>query len=109
MTNVNEELLIRLTKQIRKKAIGDPKKSYTAKMFKKGRSKMAQKVGEEATELVIEAIRNDKSKAVSESADLMFHLLVLWEDMGIEVTDILKELARREGISGLEEKASRPE
>ena len=100
-------IIDRLVKEIRKKRIADPKQSYIAKLFNKGRLKMTQKVGEEAVELVIEAVRDDRKKVISESADLMLHLLVLWEEMGVEVTDVLRELADREGISGLDEKANR--
>ncbi|MET0155485.1 MAG: phosphoribosyl-ATP diphosphatase [Rickettsiales bacterium] len=72
-----------------------PKGSYVTKLFKKGRAKIAQKLGEEAVETVIEAMANDKERAVSESADLIFHLLVLWADMGLTPRDVIKELRRR--------------
>lgn len=96
-----------LVKIIRKNRIADPKQSYVASLFNKGKSKMAQKVGEEAVELIIEAVRNDRKKAIAESADLVFHLLVLWEELGIEVDDVLEALRKREGVSGLDEKANR--
>lgn len=86
---------------------GDPEKSYTAKMFAKGRHKIAQKVGEEAVETVIAALAEGKAETVSESADLLYHLLVLWADMGIKPADVWSELAKRGGTSGLEEKKSR--
>lgn len=86
---------------------GDPEKSYTAKMFAKGRPKIAQKVGEEAVETVIAALAQGKAETVSESADLLYHLLVLWADMGIKPADVWSELAKRSGISGVEEKKSR--
>lgn len=100
-------IIDRLVKEIRKKRIADPKQSYIAKLFNKGRLKMSQKVGEEAVELVIEAVRDDRKKVVSESADLLLHMLVLWEEMGVEISEVLKELSDREGVSGLEEKANR--
>lgn len=101
------QIIERLVKEIRRKRIADPKQSYIAKLFNKGRLKMAQKVGEEAVELVIDASRGDRKKALSESADLFFHLLVLWEEMGIEVHEVLAELEDREGKSGILEKAER--
>jgi len=85
----------------------DAASSWTAKLFEKGRSKIAQKVGEEAVEVVIEAMKNDVDKTVSESADLLYHLCVLWADMEITPQVVFKELARREGTSGIKEKASR--
>lgn len=86
---------------------GDPEKSYTAKMFAKGRPKIAQKVGEEAVETIIAALAQGKSETVSESADLLYHLLVLWADMGIKPAEVWSELAKRAGTSGVEEKKSR--
>lgn len=85
----------------------DPKKSYAAKQFAKGREKIAEKVGEEAVETVIAAVRNDKREIVSESTDLLFHLMMLWADAGIKPAEIFTELARREGMSGLTEKKQR--
>ena len=79
---------------------GDPAQSYSAKLLAAGTHKIAQKVGEEAVELVIEALRADKSRLVAESADLLYHLLVLWVDAGVAPADIWRELARREGVSG---------
>jgi phosphoribosyl-ATP pyrophosphohydrolase len=78
----------------------DPSDSYTAKLFSKGTPKIAQKLGEEAVELVIEAVRGDHARTVAESADLLYHLLVLWADAGVTPAEIWAELARREGISG---------
>ena len=82
--------------------------SYVASLFAKGREKMAQKVGEEATETVIAALSGDPTKLTSEAADLLFHLLVLLAEGGASFDDVLAELERREGISGIAEKASRP-
>lgn len=84
-----------------------PDESYVAKMFAKGRNKMVQKVGEEATEVVIAALAEGNKATVNESADLLFHLLVLWAEMGISVEEILLEMQRREGQSGLDEKKNR--
>jgi phosphoribosyl-ATP pyrophosphohydrolase len=86
---------------------GDPATSYVAKLTAKGRAKMAQKLGEEAVEVVIAAMSDDKPGIVSESADLMFHLAVLLADTGLSFDDVRAELERREGVSGIEEKAKR--
>ncbi len=99
--------LDRLEALIRKRRAGDPDASYVAKLTAKGRHKIAQKLGEEATETVIAAITDDRAGIVSESADLLFHLLVLLADAGLTLDDVRAELTRREGVSGLEEKASR--
>lgn len=85
----------------------DPGSSWTAKLFSKGRHKIAQKVGEEAVEVVIDAVEGNKACVVSESADLLYHLCVLWADMGILPGDVWDELRRREGTSGVVEKQSR--
>jgi len=85
----------------------DPDKSYVASLYKKGRGKIAQKLGEEAVETVIAATADKRDDIVSESADLLFHLLVLWADSGVRPEDVYTELARREGLSGLDEKAAR--
>lgn len=85
----------------------DPETSWTARLFEKGRKKIAQKVGEEAVEVVVDAIKDDCEGVVKESADLLYHLSVLWADMGIKPAEVWKELERREGSSGIAEKASR--
>ena len=85
----------------------DPDTSYTAKLFAKGRTKIAQKVGEEATETVIAALAQGPEKVVTESADLLYHLLVLWAECGVQPQQIWDELHRRIGTSGIAEKASR--
>lgn len=101
------DVLDRLYRTIRSRRGADSSTSHTARLFSRGRAKIAQKVGEEAVETVIEAMANDRDKAVQESADLMYHLLVLWADMGIAPSDVWSTLAAREGISGVAEKASR--
>lgn len=83
--------------------------SYVASLFAKGREKIAQKVGEEATETVIASLSGDSAKLTSEAADLLFHLLVLLAEGGVSVDDVLAELDRRDGVSGIAEKASRSE
>ncbi len=96
-----------LIKEIRKKRIASPNDSYIAKLFNKGRNKIIQKFGEESVELIIEATKGDKKKSVYEAADLLFHFLILLEESGIEVQEVLNELEQREGLSGLAEKANR--
>ena len=86
----------------------DPAGSYVAALAAKGRAKIAQKVGEEAVETVIAAIADDRAGLVGEAADLMFHLTVLLHHAGLSLDDVRTELARREGVSGLVEKAGRP-
>ena len=100
-------VLDRLAARIEASRHSDPTLSYTAKMFARGRAKIAQKVGEEAIETVIEFINNDRHAIVSESADLLYHLLLAWADAGVTPGDVWAELQRREGVSGLVEKASR--
>jgi len=85
----------------------DSTTSYTAKLFERGTKKIAQKVGEEATEAVIAAVTRDKNELITESADLLFHLLVLWADQNIHPNEVLAELTQRKGTSGIDEKKSR--
>ena len=85
----------------------DPDSSHTARLFSRGRSKIAQKLGEEAVETVIEAVRGDRQKLAEESADLLYHLLVLWADADLAPADIFAILDSRKGISGIEEKKNR--
>lgn len=92
---------------IRERMQADPDSSYVARLHAKGRAKIAQKVGEEAVETVIAAMAGNAEELTSEAADLLFHLLVLLAESGLSLDDVRGELARREGVSGLEEKASR--
>lgn len=85
----------------------DPSTSYTAKMYGRGREKIAQKLGEEAVEMIIAAVQKDKKETRAEAADVMFHYLMLLDISGLSLDDVAKELASREGISGIEEKANR--
>ncbi len=101
------DVLNRLYTVIESRKGADPESSYTAKLFDKGRAKIAQKVGEEAVETVIEAMRDDRAAITSESADLLYHLLVLWADAGVAPADVWAKLSEREGTSGLAEKAAR--
>ena len=101
------DTLIRLETTIRERRASDPALSYVARLTHAGRAKIAQKLGEEAVEAVIAAVADDRHGVISESADVLFHLAVLLADMGIPMTDVLAELDRREGVSGLTEKANR--
>jgi len=101
------DALDRLWRVIEARRGADPESSYTARLFSRGRAKIAQKLGEEAVEAVIEAVRGDATALIGESADVLYHLLVLWADMGVRPEDIAAELARREGTSGIAEKRGR--
>jgi phosphoribosyl-ATP pyrophosphohydrolase len=92
---------------IRSRQGGDADTSYTAKLFAKGRLKIAQKCGEEAIETVIAATAQTPDALVSESADLLYHLLVLWAECGVHPQQVWDELNGRSGISGITEKNSR--
>ena len=99
--------LDRLWRVIQSRRGGDPQTSYTARLFSRGRAKIAQKLGEEAIEAVIEGVKDNPAALVGESADLLYHLLVLWAAAGISPADVAAELFRREGISGIAEKRAR--
>ena len=101
------EALQRLWRVIESRRGADPATSYTAKLFARGNKKIAQKLGEEAIEAVIEGVRGDRAALVGESADLLYHLLVLWAATGLTPADVAAELVRREGTSGLAEKKGR--
>jgi phosphoribosyl-ATP pyrophosphohydrolase len=103
------EALERLWRVIESRRGADPASSYTAKLFGRGRAKIAQKLGEEAVEAVIEGVKGDRPALVGESADLLYHLLVLWAATGVSPADVAAELARREGTSGINEKKGRSE
>ena len=102
-----DHTLDRLFSAIAARKGADPKSSYTAKLFAQGAPKIAQKLGEEAVETVIAALTEERAAVTAESADLLYHLLVLWVERGVMPEDVWAELARREGVSGLAEKASR--
>src|SRR5262245_18687178 len=113
MANAKKDLdgtvLDRLYKVIESRRGADPAISNTARLFAKGTEKIAQKVGEEAIETVIEGLKGKKKELAEESADLLYHLLVLWADRELKPAEVWAALARREGISGIEEKRSRKE
>ena len=85
----------------------DPETSWTAKLLSKGPEKCAEKFGEEAVEAIIEAVKGDRAKLTSEAADVVFHLAVMLAARDLTLADVAEELARREGQSGIAEKATR--
>ena len=101
------EMLLRLEETLEARKTADPDTSYVAKLYSKGPRKIAQKVGEEAVETAMAVAMDDDIGIITESADLVFHLMVLLKSRGFTLEDVARELARREGLSGLEEKASR--
>lgn len=92
---------------VAKRAAASPDESWTAKLVSQGQEKASKKLGEEAVETVIAAMKNDRGELVSESADLLFHLLVVLKIADIPLDDVMAELANRTGQSGITEKASR--
>jgi phosphoribosyl-ATP pyrophosphohydrolase len=101
------DILATLEQTIAERRNADPATSYVARLMAAGRPKIAQKVGEEAVETVIAALAGDGRELISESADLLFHLAVLLAEQGLSLNDVLAELGRREGVSGVAEKAAR--
>ncbi|MCP3730948.1 phosphoribosyl-ATP diphosphatase [Sphingomonas sp. MG17] len=101
------DILDTLEVVIRERRTADSASSYVARLTHKGRAKIAQKLGEEAVEAAIAAVQDDREGLTGEAADLIFHLLVLLADMDLTLDDVRAELARREGVSGIDEKASR--
>jgi phosphoribosyl-ATP pyrophosphohydrolase len=97
-----------LAARVKERAAESPDVSYTRKLMDRGVGHCAKKLGEEAVETVIAAIAEDDERLVAESADLLYHLLVVLETRGIALAAVEEALARRSGISGLVEKASRP-
>lgn len=89
------------------RAAADPEQSWTARLLAMGPDKCAEKFGEEAVEAVIEAVRGDRARLTSEAADVLFHLLVMLQSRDVPLADVMDELARRQGLSGLAEKAAR--
>jgi phosphoribosyl-ATP pyrophosphohydrolase len=106
-TERSGDTLARLAAVIESRRGGDPDKSYVARLFAKGPDAILKKIGEEATETVMAAKDGDRQRIVAEMADLWFHAMVALAAFGLKPQDVLDELARREGLSGLEEKALR--
>jgi phosphoribosyl-ATP pyrophosphohydrolase len=105
---MSEDVLERLGRIIAARRGGDPDKSYVARLLARGEDAILKKIGEEATEAVMAAKDGDRIRIVAEFADLWFHSLIALEHYGVSAADVLAELARREGLSGLDEKAARP-
>lgn len=99
--------LDRLADTIEKRRGVSPRDSWTAALLAKGPEKCAEKFGEEAVEVIIEAVKGDKEKLVAESADVLYHMLVMLAAREVSFAEVLAELERREGVSGIAEKASR--
>ena len=104
---MNNDILQRLMQTLQARKQAAPDSSYVAKLFSKGENAILKKIGEEATEVVLAAKGGDKAHLVYETADLWFHCMVLLAQHGLSADDVLNELARREGVSGIAEKASR--
>jgi len=100
--------LDRLAATIEARKSADPDSSWTAKLLAKGPEKCAEKFGEEAIEAIIAAVKNDRENLTNEAADVLYHLLVMLAARDIPLADVLAELDRREGTSGIAEKAARP-
>ncbi len=102
------DILTRLAATLEARKGADPERSYVARLYAKGLDGILKKLGEEAAETIIAAKGGDKGQVVYEVADLWFHSLVLLAHQGLGPDDVLNELARREGLSGIAEKAARP-
>jgi phosphoribosyl-ATP pyrophosphohydrolase len=103
------DVLNRLSELLEQRKSADPSSSYVAKLYAKGLDSILKKIGEEATETVIAAKGGNAEEIIYETADLWFHTLVLLSHAGLSAQDVLNELARREGLSGIAEKAGRAE
>ena len=100
-------IMDRLWSTVVERRSADPEKSHSARLLARGTAKVAQKFGEEAVECLIEAVANNPAAVITESADVLYHLTVLWVAAGVEPTQVWAELQRREGVSGIAEKAAR--
>ena len=107
MTNHRLDILAALAGEIAQRRAASPETSYTAKLLSQGVEKCAKKLGEEAVETALAAVSRDKAHLAAESADLLYHLLVLLEAADVQLSDVMAEIARRQGVSGIAEKASR--
>jgi phosphoribosyl-ATP pyrophosphohydrolase len=103
-----EGALARLAETVAARAGADPEQSWTAKLLARGPEACARKFAEEAVEAVVEAVRGDRARLVAEAADVLYHLLVMLRSRDVGLAEVEAELARREGVSGIAEKAGRP-
>jgi len=101
------DALARLAATIAARKVADPESSWTAKLLSRGPEKCAEKFGEEAVEAIIEAVKGDRARLTAEAADVLYHLLVMLAARDVPLSDVLAELERREGTSGIAEKAAR--
>ncbi|WP_312526072.1 phosphoribosyl-ATP diphosphatase [Paracoccus sp. (in: a-proteobacteria)] len=101
------DALTRLAATISARRGADPAESWTAQLLAKGPEKCAEKFGEEAVEAIIEAVKGDRDRLISEAGDVLYHLLVMLTARDVSLADVICELERREGRSGIEEKAAR--
>jgi phosphoribosyl-ATP pyrophosphohydrolase len=106
---MNEGILSRLSQMLEARKLADPESSYVARLYARGLDQILKKIGEEATETVMAAKDGQAERIVAEVADLWFHTLILLAHQNLDASDVLDELARREGLSGLVEKAQRHE
>ncbi len=106
-TGVSPAVLDRLWQVVLDRRDADPSLSHSARLLSRGVPKVAQKFGEEAVECLIEAVAGNREALIAESADVLYHLLVLWVSTNVHPSDVWAELERREGVSGIAEKAAR--
>lgn len=104
---MKQDILQRLTETLEARKHAAPESSYVARLFSKGEDAILKKIGEEATEVILASKEGDNTHLVYETADLWFHCMVLLAQHGLSAEDVLNELARREGLSGIAEKESR--
>ena len=100
-------VLDRLWAVVHDRRTADPEVSHSARLLRRGTAKVAQKFGEEAVECLIEAVSGNRDALIAESADVLYHLMVMWVNAGVRPEEVWAELQRREGVSGVAEKASR--
>jgi len=101
------QILEKLDSTIKRRITEAPNNSHTAKLFKKGPEKCAEKFGEEAIELIVASVKNKKKEIIGEAADVLYHMCVLLRSKNISIQEVLAELVSREGVSGIEEKRKR--
>jgi phosphoribosyl-ATP pyrophosphohydrolase len=106
---MKQDILQKLTETLAARKQASPDNSYVAKLFSKGEDAILKKIGEEATEVILASKSGDKSHLIYETADLWFHCMVLLAQHGLSAEDVLQELKRREGVSGIAEKNGRTE